>query len=91
MGSKNDPVFWGRQGRGVSNTPPNRARQGPGGYREIAVDRTGNLHSSPWRGRQEDERKTYIRHRRWRLEGVFDTPLQLGTSMDLKNTIPCPL
>ena len=45
----------------------------------------------PRRPRQGDERKTCIRHRRWRLGGVFDTPLQPGTSMERQNAIPCPL
>ena len=51
-GFKKQSCLFDRQGRGVLNTPPNRARQGPGGCLWMIVGQTGYLHPFPWRGRQ---------------------------------------
>ena len=76
----------------VGASPPPKTRQAPDlGSSCFSSVRVGcKSIRPPQRPRQRDERKTCIRHRRWRLEGVCDTPLQPGTSMELQNAIPFP-
>ena len=81
-------IYWGRPGPAVPVCGAYAIRPYP----------AGRLFSSKWvgaycirpirRSRQGDGCKTCIRHRRWRLKGVCDTPLPIRTKNGNRRAVP---